>query len=336
MGDPIPWCKTVCGVDANCQLTPWEPLIGPGATGERIVDERRAESLLWLHSTALLESCFNLLASWATRWGLGEKATNEPAQIDFLLATSYLGFEGKTQTDAQATARSDHLLLGMVVCSVPKDRGERKPYFAELVAEGDGIRVPRTWEPRDRKVFQAMTTYDMKSDIQRETVRLRQIASSEMKWSEAPQNHYLKRLWKGLRQVDQTILRRAYQLLIREEQRRIRNERAHYEIRDFLQRNGGGYARPQRRRQKLKIPVELGGTANRESWGEQMRDFYQALYTSSDPLVRGRENFQANDSRWQKSESERCIKNHVPTRADQGNHRASTKRQSFWNQWSSK
>ena len=151
------------------------------------------------------------------------------------------------------------------------------------MVEGDNIRVPKTWEPRDGKVFQAMTTYDMKSDIQREMVRLRQKASSEMKWSEAPQNQYLKRLWKGLRQADQTVLRRAYQLLIREEQRRIRNERAHYEIRDFLQRNGGGYARPQRGRQKLKIPVELGGTTNRESWGEQMRDFYQALYTSSDP-----------------------------------------------------
>ena len=119
--------KTVCGVDANCQLTPWEPLIGPGATGERIVDERRAESFygfIQLHSLKVVSTFWH---HGPTRWGQGEKATNEPAQLDFLLATSYLGFEGKTQTDAYATARSDHLLLGMVV--LPKDRGEREALY---------------------------------------------------------------------------------------------------------------------------------------------------------------------------------------------------------------
>ena len=155
-----------------------------------------------------------------TRWGQGEKASNEPAQIDFMFATAHLSFEGKTQSDVYATARSDHMLLGMVVCNVPRDRAERKQYFSDLMLEGEHAKVPKTWEPRDRKVFQAMTTYDMQQDIQREMVRLRQIAASEMKWSEAPQNQYRKQLWRGLRQADQTILRRAYQLLIREEQKK--------------------------------------------------------------------------------------------------------------------
>ena len=54
-----PGAKTVCGVDANCQLSPWTPLIGPGATGERIVDERRAESIygfIQMHSLKIVST----------------------------------------------------------------------------------------------------------------------------------------------------------------------------------------------------------------------------------------------------------------------------------------
>ena len=125
------------------------------------------------------------------------------------------------------------------LCVVAQRTGERgKSTSLSLWSKGIAPRSPKPGNRGTERFFQAMTTYDMKQDIQKEMVRLRQIATSEMKWSEAPQNQYLKSLWKGLRQADQTILRRAYQLLIREEQRRIRNERAHYEIRDFLQRMG--------------------------------------------------------------------------------------------------
>ena len=83
-------------------------------------------------------------------------------------------------------------------------------------------------------------------------------------------------------------MRRAYQLLIREEQRRLRTTRMHFEVLDCLQRNGGGFAKPQRRKQRLVLPTEIEGTTDRTTWSQKIGEFYRSLYDPDDLAERER------------------------------------------------
>ena len=73
-----PGAKVVAGIDANCQFTPWPPLVGPKAAGERCVDERRG--FFQRHALKAVSTYWH---SGPTRRGLGEKAEESSAQIDF-------------------------------------------------------------------------------------------------------------------------------------------------------------------------------------------------------------------------------------------------------------
>ena len=212
-----PGAKVIIGMDAN----PWLPLVGPMAAGERCVDEKRAESFYGFFQRHALKAVSTYWHSEPTRKGLGDKEEEASAQIDVLLATEHLAFWGKTRSDLYATLSSDHLLLGMVVSHVPKDATARKEYFQSLLQPQAQVCLPKTWQPRDEKVYRQMLRYDKRDDLCQEMIRIRQIATSEMKWQDVSTNPYLRRLWKGLRKAECTLLRRAYQLLIREEQKRI-------------------------------------------------------------------------------------------------------------------
>ena len=173
-----PGAKIVIGMDANCQFTPWPPLVGPKAAGERYVDERRAESFYGFFQRHALKAVSTYWHSGPTRQGVGGKAEESSAQIDFLLATEHLAFWGKTRSDLYATIGSDHKLLGMVVSHIPKDEGARRAYFQHLNQEPGQCCLPKTWQPRDEGVFKKMLRYDRQEDLSKEMTRIRQIATT--------------------------------------------------------------------------------------------------------------------------------------------------------------
>ena len=44
----------------------------------------------------------------------------------------------------------------------------------------------------------------------------------------------------------------------------------------------GGFAKPQRRKQRLVLPTELEGTTDRQEWSTKIGDFYRKLYDHED------------------------------------------------------
>ena len=70
-----------------------------------------------------------------TRWGIRETAEEAPAQLDYILATAIVGFEGMDEGELLATT-SDHLMLGMTLCHIPKPKCARGDYFEQDDARG--------------------------------------------------------------------------------------------------------------------------------------------------------------------------------------------------------
>ena len=280
-----PGAKVICGADLNCQLSCHIPWVGEGAAGERFVDEGRAEQIYGFCHVHTLKVVSSFWHKGPTRWGIGEKSHEAPAQLDYILAMSTLGFEGIPDCrDLMTTASSDHLLLGATFCFIPKSVQFRRDHFRHLQdLQLTEARLPKDWQPRDLELFRTMSVYDPRKDLQREVQRLKQIAVSETKWPHPDHHPYLKQLWVGLRHSSCTLTRRAYQTLIAAEKKRIKHEKSHYQIQAFIRQNGGGFARPQRQKKRFRIPTVLDQQPDRAKWGQTMHEFYTALYTPSDP-----------------------------------------------------
>ena len=266
-----PGAKIICGTDLNCQLSEHTPWVGEGAAGERHVDEGRAEHIYGFCHTHALKAVSSFWHKGPTRWGRGGKSHEAPAQLDYILATSTLGFEGIQESkDLMIAATSDHLLLGATFSFIPKPEHQRREHFTFLQSlQHDDARVPKDWQPRDAKLFQQMTMHDPKTDLQKEVLRLRQLAASEMKWTTPAQHPYLKKLWVGLRKSTCSLTRKAYQTLITSEKRRLKIEKQHHDIQAFIRQNGGGFARPQRQKKRFRLPVVLEGEPEKGEVGQE-------------------------------------------------------------------
>ena len=155
--------------------------------------------------------------------------------------------------------------------------------------------MPLQWKPRDLDKFQALIVKDHARTIPEEMERIRVLAAGEQQVRNNEAGDYLQILWRGLRRHRDTVTRRAYHHLIREEQRKRKRQRESDELDRLLSGQNGGFGTLARRPARLNLPTTLEGDIDRKKWGKHIGDFYRRLYEYESP---GREDDEMTHRLW--------------------------------------
>ena len=272
-GDSI----TVIGADANCQLNPRDNCVGLLAAGERLNEHDRAELLYGFLAQRVLRAVSTYNRDH-TRFGLGIRGEKEaPSQIDFVFCSSGV-VAACTPAWIEGALETDHVPVCQQLCYVPANAAKRRTIYRKQVEPPRSKnRLPLQWKPRDLGKFQSLVSQCHARSIPEEMERIRVLAAGEQKLDLKDAGDYLQILWRRNRD---TVTRRAYHHLIREEQRKRKRQRESDELDRLLSGQSGGFGNLARRPARLNIPASLEGDSDRKRWGKHIGDFYRKLYES--------------------------------------------------------
>ena len=270
----------VIGADANCQLNPRDTCVGPLAAGERLNEHERAELLYGFLAQRVLRAVTTYNRGGHTRFGLGIRGEKEaPSQIDFVFCSSGL------------LRHSRRLGLRVPLKRITSRSVNRFVMFRSMLPKGGFCTNDRSRHPgrrtcyrcsgnRDLEKFQSLVTSSHARTVPEEMERIRVLAAGEQRAKPTDHGDYLQTLWRGLRRHRDTVTRRAYHHLIRDEQRKRKRQRESDQLDRLLSGQSGGFGTLARRPARLNIPTTLEGDRDRKRWGRHIGDFYRRLYES--------------------------------------------------------
>ena len=209
----------------------------------------------------------------------GEKEA--PSQIDFIFCSTGVAanpFPGWIE----GALETDHAPVCQELCFVPNNATKRKLLFRWQANDPKKKgRIPLHWRPRDMEKFQSIINSQHARTVPQEMERIRVLAAGEQAVKTTDSGDYLQTLWKGLRRHRDTVTRRAYHHLIRDEQRKRKRQRESDELDQLLSGQGGGFGSLARRPARLNLPTTLQGDKDRKSWGRHIGEFYRRVRQGS-------------------------------------------------------
>ena len=213
-----------------------------------------------------------------TRFGLGIRGEKEaPSQIDFVFRSSGV-VAAPMPAWIEGALETDHVPVCQQLCYVPVNAAERRMLYKRQI-EAPRIKnmLPLQWKPRDVEKFQSLVVNCHARTVPEEMERMRVLAAGEQKARPTDTGDYLQTLWRGLRRHRNTVTRRAYHHLIRDEQRKQKRQRESDELDRLLSGQSGGFGTLARRPARLNIPTTLEGDSDQKRWGKHVGDFFQSF-----------------------------------------------------------
>ena len=217
------------GADLNCQLSPMADLVGDEGGGERSQDKERASLVYGFLCRANMRCSSSFFPFGPTRSDRSQQAVQSfTAHLDFLFASPSVRFAPHIGRDFPFKPISDHTPVVATVTAVGHSRAARRDLFrGSLVPppKWDNT-LPTAWLPDDPKKFRDTLRHQKPPPkLEDWPAFLLPMAREHTKWKEALAPGLLPKLWWHLRRTSDPLLRKAFQLHIRQLERDKRAQR---------------------------------------------------------------------------------------------------------------
>ena len=217
------------GADINCQLSALDDLVGHEGGGERSQDKERASLIYGFLCRANMRCSSSFFPFGPTRVDrTGNAVQSHTAHLDYLFCSPNIRFAPHIGRDFPFKPVSDHQPVVGTVTAVGHSKSSRRDLFKGTLAPPPrwDKTLPTAWLPDDPAKFrEILQKQDFPQDLEHWPEFLIPIAREHTKWREVLYPTLLKKLWWHLRRTEDPLLRKAFQIHIRQLERDKRNQR---------------------------------------------------------------------------------------------------------------
>ena len=270
--------RLVVAGDLNVPLGPNPPWVGNGGqTCERSGDIARAHIVLGALSPQNLIATTTFQSHGPTRIPWDKTSQDRGTVLDYIWCTAALKTLRVHPPNLPTNTVSDHLPLEVWVLAPKKDRRKRKQTFNTLVAKRDWqTRLPTQWKPADpnthKDAMQQLQPPDIQTLTEQSVIIAKQFATYATTYQNDKQN-----LLKGLRNAPDAITRRAYQVCLRELQRKHRQQRETDQLQKWAAGKEWGFQKS-RTPSAMRMPATLDEVEDRAQWPTLAANYLTKLY----------------------------------------------------------
>ena len=225
-GSPHGTRLVLCG-DFNTQLDPFEEVVGKFvSTGERPDDAPRATKVLGLLQTLALKafSTFSDIGFTRSPWPAEKRRGEEDSVIDIICASSGLVGQAKSPPNFPCVSTSDHHPIQVTLLAPTRDKKKRKKMMEALLQQYGRNRLNAGWEPTNPKSFKQELSEVQPRTLTQFAAETVQVAKRHTKYTHSA-DPYKQQLLQGLRNAQDPITRRAYQIELRSHARELKKKK---------------------------------------------------------------------------------------------------------------
>ena len=257
-------------------------LVGNEGGGERSQDKERASLVYGFLCRANMRCSSSFVPFGPTRSDRSQKAVQSfTAHLDFLLASPNVRFAPHIGRDFPFKPLSDHTPVVGTVTAVGHSRAARRDLFRGtlLPPQKWDQTLSTAWLPDDPQSFRdRLRTLNLPPKLEDWPAFILPIAREQTKWKEALVPGLLKKLWWHLRRTSDPLLRKAFQLHIRQLERDRKDQQQRDQLLKWASSRDLHTRRTVQAKHRIHIPESLDGENNRARWGEMVGKFWQDIY----------------------------------------------------------
>ena len=271
------------GADCNTQLRALDGLVGDwnGAI-ERPHDQERADLLLGMLAVRGMKAPSSFTNLGPTRVPWTKKLPRQQGSvIDYLFATQKLETRIIQSAELEPSTTTDHKPLGMAVIAPHASRKDRRAQFEKNRAQKPEWtrRIPTTWAPSNEVQFRERMKSLRFSTLSEVAPLLREVATEQTS-VETQAGKIKRQLLNGIRNAQDSEVRMAYQVQLRNFRRQQRETRERAKILDWAKGANWDFTRQNRIPSRMRIPPTLDGEPDRGKWGQTMGTYLRDLYSA--------------------------------------------------------
>ena len=273
----------LCG-DLNAQLQSHPLVVGPWTNPcDRPPDLLRANSFLGaveMLDLTVISSFFDL-GPTRLAWPSAKRRGDTDSVIDYIAMTSTLKGSVKIPTQFPTITTSDHLPLHLTALAPVRDKRHRKHLMEKLLPTKTGTRIATTWKPKDEAAFRADLAHQIPATLQDLTTHMQHKAREHTQWEPSSPNPKAN-LLRGLREAQDPITRRAYQIQLRTVTREERKRRDAEQLQKWSSGASWTFSRPHRLPGPIRLPETLNDEPDRSKWGGLLQQHLSSLYGATE------------------------------------------------------
>ena len=271
--------------DCNTQLLTVPDQVGPRTgTNERPHDQERADLIAHVLASVGLTvpSSYADLGPTRFPWE-GQSTTQKPSVIDYLFASPKLITQMHTSDLPTPDTNTDHIPIGMTAHAPYASRRERRQQFESQQANAAywKDRVSTRWEPSTVSGLRQHLKHARFHHLDQVAPELIKAARATTSVEEHRQTSK-RSLLQCIKKARDPIIRKAYQIRLRQYRREQREARERSKILAWARGDNWDFSREAKIPTRMKYPQTLNGDPDRGHWGNQLGQYLQNLY-AADP-----------------------------------------------------
>ena len=260
-------------------------LVGPQTgTNDRPHDQDRADLIANVLASVGLTVPTSYVDLGPTRFPWAGQGTHQkPSVIDYIFASQKLITEVHTSHLPTPDTSTDHIPIGMTAHAPYASRRERRQLFESQQANAAywKDRVPSRWEPSTLSGLRNRLKHTRFNHLNQVAPEL--VKAAKASTSVDDQRQSTKRgLLQCIKKASDPIIRKAYQIRLRQYRREQRENRERAKILAWARGDNWDFSRESKIPHRMKYPQTLNGEPDRGHWGEQLGRYLHTLY-AADP-----------------------------------------------------
>ena len=213
-------------------------------------------------------------------WPGARKGENPNSIIDFIIGTPSLKGTVQIATAFPAYVSSDHKPLHFRTLAPKRDKRHRKRMMEKYLRMNSQYpRLPANWTPQNLTHFRQEFRQIQATNLHEFSQQAQRVARNHTSHTQF-ENPERTKLLKGLRTAKDPVVRRAYQICLRQLTRTQRAQKEEEQLRKWASGHNWAFSKPHRLPGAIRVPSSLNGINDRGLWGQLIQEHFQKLYSA--------------------------------------------------------